>query len=255
MILRRLASAIRHQNWFQVVIEILIVIIGIFLGLQVQGWYEDQADRVQEQAYLDRLHSDIVSLAGYQTQLDERRFIDRLREQFRTNLMETIDYIGGHNPNKTLGNDHCASIIFSHTYNNSPIMTIATLNELISSGQISLIENQGIKIALSEFVAATQFMQTQLNHLNSVTLVLARKYPELIEWNISTGAANFREQRGHTCDFDKMGDNRAFINDLADNFAKQETLRISFGLVTEKLENIHKELDAELGITHDGENT
>ena len=38
MILRRLADAIRDQSWFTVALEIMIVVIGIFIGLQVDGW-------------------------------------------------------------------------------------------------------------------------------------------------------------------------------------------------------------------------
>ena len=30
MILRRMANGIRHQDWFTVVLEVLIVVVGIF---------------------------------------------------------------------------------------------------------------------------------------------------------------------------------------------------------------------------------
>ena len=38
MILRRLTNAIRRRDWFTVVIETLIVVLGVFLGLQVNNW-------------------------------------------------------------------------------------------------------------------------------------------------------------------------------------------------------------------------
>ena len=38
MILRRLTTALRKQDWFTVVIETLIVVLGVFLGLQVNNW-------------------------------------------------------------------------------------------------------------------------------------------------------------------------------------------------------------------------
>ena len=38
MILRRLAESIRKQEWFTVVLEVLIVVVGIFIGLQVDEW-------------------------------------------------------------------------------------------------------------------------------------------------------------------------------------------------------------------------
>ena len=48
MILRSMASAIKRQEWFQVIIEILIVVVGIFLGLQVTDWADERAERAEE---------------------------------------------------------------------------------------------------------------------------------------------------------------------------------------------------------------
>lgn len=58
MILQRVASAIKRQDWFQVTIEILIVVIGIFLGLQVQAWYDARSDEAEEKLVLNALASD-----------------------------------------------------------------------------------------------------------------------------------------------------------------------------------------------------
>ena len=55
MILRRLADAIRDQSWFTVALEIMIVVIGIFIGLQVDGWNEWRKERSAERDYLERL--------------------------------------------------------------------------------------------------------------------------------------------------------------------------------------------------------
>jgi len=42
----------REQNWFTVVLEILSVVIGIFIGLQVDDWNE----RRKEQRVADAYH-------------------------------------------------------------------------------------------------------------------------------------------------------------------------------------------------------
>lgn len=55
MILRRLADAIRTQNWFTVVLEVAIVVVGIFIGLQVDDWNQRRVDKVREQAILASL--------------------------------------------------------------------------------------------------------------------------------------------------------------------------------------------------------
>lgn len=45
MILRRLATAFRKQDWFTVAVETLIVVFGVFIGLQVNNWNEARQDR------------------------------------------------------------------------------------------------------------------------------------------------------------------------------------------------------------------
>jgi hypothetical protein len=40
MILRRLSDAFRRQDWFTVLVETLIVVLGVFIGLQVNNWNE-----------------------------------------------------------------------------------------------------------------------------------------------------------------------------------------------------------------------
>ncbi|MBT5186020.1 MAG: hypothetical protein HOK50_08350 [Kordiimonadaceae bacterium] len=57
MILRRFMKHVTDQNWFAVVLDAIVVIVGIFLGLQGQAWYEDQTDRDLENEFLQRLHT------------------------------------------------------------------------------------------------------------------------------------------------------------------------------------------------------
>lgn len=48
MILRRLAEGIQSQDWFTVLVEIMIVVVGIFLGLQVDDWNEERRGAAEE---------------------------------------------------------------------------------------------------------------------------------------------------------------------------------------------------------------
>ncbi|MCZ4299269.1 hypothetical protein [Henriciella marina] len=59
MILRRLAMSIRKQDWFTVLIETLIVVLGVFLGIQVANWNDARIERSMERQYLVRLHDDM----------------------------------------------------------------------------------------------------------------------------------------------------------------------------------------------------
>lgn len=48
MILRRFMKHVTDQNWFAVGLDVIVVIVGIFLGLQVQQWYDRQAEIAEE---------------------------------------------------------------------------------------------------------------------------------------------------------------------------------------------------------------
>jgi len=52
MILRRLVDAVRDQNWVSVVLELAIVVVGIFIGLQVDDWNQRRLERENDQRAL-----------------------------------------------------------------------------------------------------------------------------------------------------------------------------------------------------------
>jgi len=45
MILRRFMQHIRKQDWFMVSVDLLVLIVGIFLGLQVSDWNEERKEK------------------------------------------------------------------------------------------------------------------------------------------------------------------------------------------------------------------
>jgi hypothetical protein len=42
VIIRRLTESIKQQDWFVATIEIMIVVVGIFIGLQVDDWNDNR---------------------------------------------------------------------------------------------------------------------------------------------------------------------------------------------------------------------
>ncbi len=59
MLLRRVTEHVRAQNWFAVGIDFLIVVLGVFVGLQVANWNDERQDRLDEAYYLQRILDDI----------------------------------------------------------------------------------------------------------------------------------------------------------------------------------------------------
>ena len=58
MILRRLAAAFRRQDWFAAGLEIMIVVLGVFIGIQMANWNEALQERIEQRSVEQRLQSD-----------------------------------------------------------------------------------------------------------------------------------------------------------------------------------------------------
>ena len=55
MILRRLAEHLKQQHWTAIAIELVIVVLGVFLGMQVSSWNEDRTLRSSETRHLQEI--------------------------------------------------------------------------------------------------------------------------------------------------------------------------------------------------------
>lgn len=59
MILRRVISHFRKQEWTAIALDFLIVVVGVFIGIQVSNWNEQRRERAIEHQYLERLYGDL----------------------------------------------------------------------------------------------------------------------------------------------------------------------------------------------------
>ncbi len=59
MILRRVIAHFRRQEWTAIFIDFVIVVVGVFVGLQVNNWNAAQSDRSREAKYMTRIAEDL----------------------------------------------------------------------------------------------------------------------------------------------------------------------------------------------------
>jgi hypothetical protein len=57
--LRRIAQALREQNWLAVAIEFVIVVAGVFLAFQITDWSTQASEARMGEAYQERLLGDL----------------------------------------------------------------------------------------------------------------------------------------------------------------------------------------------------
>jgi hypothetical protein len=62
MLLRRVIEHVREQNWTAIGIDFVIVVIGVFVGIQVANWNDDRKSRHQEAELIARLQRDFEAI-------------------------------------------------------------------------------------------------------------------------------------------------------------------------------------------------
>ena len=64
MIFRRVLHHVREQNWTAIGIDLVIVVVGVFLGIQLGNWNADRINQQRESAFLAGLARDVRSDAA-----------------------------------------------------------------------------------------------------------------------------------------------------------------------------------------------
>ena len=150
MIIRKLAEALRTQNWFTVVLEILVVIVGIFGGLQVDDWNSNRKDRIEERAYLERLSAQMqnneAGLSALGPSLEERM---QAVNYALSSLSGDPKLIDGRRLMEELGKTMNLRVIHLQT---------DVYEEMVSTGNINLITDIRLREELAGYLAAIAAM-------------------------------------------------------------------------------------------------
>lgn len=144
MILRRVIDHVKHQNWTAVALDFVIVVTGVFIGIQVSNWNAAQADRQRAYGYLERIRDDLdADLDGH---INRVRFWSDVIAQGRLALdYAASDEADGTSDWKILLAYFQASQVGEH------ITTDSTYEELKSAGELRLIGDPALRDQLAYY--------------------------------------------------------------------------------------------------------
>ncbi|MHB8446611.1 MAG: hypothetical protein ACYC7G_02340 [Rudaea sp.] len=134
--LRHVIGHLRRQDWTAVVIELIVVVVGVFIGVQASNWNEDRETNQKAVAFTERLRSDLREEAwGYAMQIG---YFD----QAPTNAKRATDALTG----KTRLTDEALLIAaYRATQFNGNTRRRATYDELTSTGAMGLIRDAALR--------------------------------------------------------------------------------------------------------------
>lgn len=78
LIIRRITESLKAQDFTIVAIELFILIVGVFVGIQVSNWNDARIDQTRAHSYLERIRADLdADILNYH---DRMRFWEEVSE-------------------------------------------------------------------------------------------------------------------------------------------------------------------------------
>jgi hypothetical protein len=136
--------------------EIVLVVIGILIALQINNWNEERKEGLIEQNYLKRLLVDLEN--DYKTLTFSKR-LSKVRINQINLLTDVIK-------NPKLSNENPKQIIESIekvTWRSYLPLSRIVYNELLNSGKMSLIQSEQLRALLSKYYGSAEHWEMILN--------------------------------------------------------------------------------------------
>jgi hypothetical protein len=142
MILRRITANFRRQDWTAVVVELAIVVLGVFIGLQAQDWATAHAEQQRADVLLQQLRGDLDS-----EWLNLKSVVDyqQVTADYARIAIKGLVSPGSVDPATWVASAYQASQILTNSSNR------ATFDEMKSTGAIDLIRNARLRALLISY--------------------------------------------------------------------------------------------------------
>lgn len=160
MIPRRIVDHVKKQQWAGAFIELAIVVLGVFIGLQANNWNTARQNRAAELVYLRALAKDFDSIgASVQAQIDFEKTIANY-------INQSLDEI-----NAPPSKDRILRLgmLLSQLAARSTLkIDSPTFQELQSSGHLDLIRDRALRGRIVEYFFQIRRWESALDRNNEV---------------------------------------------------------------------------------------
>jgi len=251
MILRRLSEHVKSQDWFAVAVEFVIVVAGVFMGLQVQDWNEARKERIEEHDLLGRLYGETLELL--EVQREELADLGARADV----LMSVNPVLFSQEPSRVISGEECANISSSHVFRRPPD-ELPVLDEMLATGRFDVLQDKDIKEQLRSYLLFRERGRSYYQEATNELFRLHSRFPDLIaigrvpmeagfvgRWTRLSGEG-FRWNP--VCDVEKMRASTAFLNEYIDNLSRIGSLIQFTEQRQEHLTELQTALSARLGI-------
>jgi len=170
VLLRRVIEHVKSQNWTAVVLDFVIVVVGVFIGIQVSNWNDFRHDRMDERLILEELRQSLAADEGKLSAV-----IDRLNtaisdmSELRAHMMAEKPY------DRAL--DQKFGVIYGAidlTLNTSPY-------EQLKAGRLSLVRSNALRSQIVDVFDNAYSKAEKYTNDIQVKIILDKYWPYFME--------------------------------------------------------------------------
>lgn len=140
----RLATRLRNYDWTAAFIELLIVVVGILIALQVSNWNQARLDSARADSYYRRLHAELLA--------DHHNIDNTLRFWNKVSAYGQAAIANGESGQRVDGSNWKTVLAY---YQASQLMPFelkdTTYSEMREGGGLALIEDEGLRKQLADY--------------------------------------------------------------------------------------------------------
>jgi hypothetical protein len=168
MILRQVREHVTRHNWFAVAVDFLIVVVGVFLGIQASNWNQARVERSQAHEYRAMLQNDLdENLANLATR---KRYYTWVRKE----ALATLGDLG--RPSASLDQQFLV-----HAYQATQILPWAlkrnTYDEIVSVGAMASLGDPLLRDKISNYYVGSDVTGANISAIPPYREILRRIMP------------------------------------------------------------------------------
>jgi hypothetical protein len=159
MILSRVIEHVKAQNWLAVALDFVIVVMGVFIGIQLGNWNQYAGDRRAETEYLRQLQGDLRNI---QAEIDAQIEIERFHADLADAVFDLI--------RNDVSDDRALKVdmgLSELTARRTLRTQSPTFLNLQGSGKLDLISDPELRAAIISYFYGTSRLEAALDKNNA----------------------------------------------------------------------------------------
>ncbi len=242
MLLRRITKHVTEQNWFAVFIDFLIVVVGVFIGIQVANWNEALKAKQAERAYIERMLVDIEFAQEFAESTLTRRI-----NGFQSSL-EMVQLMSG--DGSELSDEHVDCDFPSSVSIQIDLPFLNTINELLATGKVNVLTNDALRNAVLELQNRSELLRRYQDQNRATVVNITDVFADAIKLRTYRGSdGEIRLVR--QCNLKALHNNNRFNNAISENLDIADTF-INRRLIpwSGQIDELHELINQSLQLSH-----